>query len=128
MKASGQTAWVHVSLHDDGQGCLLITAITVSLVRKTMRPYVFRDGTYVPEGMIVTASQTASHTDHDHFEDADRFDGFRFCRARRKAAEARDTESTSERLEEEAGSDDWEYRLTSTSTEFLAFGGGKHVW
>ena len=71
---------------------MLITAITVSLVRKATRPYVFRDGTYVPEGMIVTASQTVSHTDSDHFEDADRFDGFRVYRARRKAVIARNVE------------------------------------
>ncbi|GJE87319.1 cytochrome P450 [Phanerochaete sordida] len=97
-----------------------------SLLRKTMRPYTFRDGTWLPEGVIVTASQTASHTDSEHFTNADTFDGFRFFRARERAAQTEAVEYTQEHLEDQ-GSEDWQYRLTSTSPHYLAFGGGRHV-
>lgn len=77
--------------------------------------------------MIVTASQTASHRDPEHFTDSDTFDGFRFYRARERAAQRDEAEYVPEHLEDQ-GSEDWQYRMTSTSLQYLAFGGGKHVW
>lgn len=91
-----------------------------------MRTYVFNDGTEVPQGAIVSATQTATQLDDAYYEHAEKFDGFRFSKLREKVAdqEKQDIhEETGEALEE-----DWKYRYTGTGIGFLAFGGGRHVW
>ncbi|KAK7680771.1 hypothetical protein QCA50_016079 [Cerrena zonata] len=97
----------------------------LSLPRKAMRTYVFNDGTEVPQGAIVSATQTATQLDDAYYEHAEKFDGFRFSKLREKVAdqEKQDIhEETGEALEE-----DWKYRYTGTGIGFLAFGGGRHV-
>ncbi|GJE87317.1 cytochrome P450 [Phanerochaete sordida] len=98
----------------------------VSILKKTMRPYRFSDGTWLPEGVIVTASQSASHTDLDHFTDANIFDGLRFYRARKQSTRAEDYTYGTNSVEFE-GAEACKHRLTSISPQFLAFGGGKHA-
>lgn len=104
----------------------LTLSIAVSLPRKAVRTYVFSDGTIVPEGAIISATQSATQLDEAYYEHAEVFDGFRFSKLREKAAnqEKQDIlEETEQNLE-----DDWKYRYTGTGIGFLAFGGGRHVW
>ncbi len=84
----------------------------VSLPRLTLAPYAFADGTVIPAGTLVAAAPTATHVDPEFFENPETFDGLRFYKLRKNADET----------------DEVKYRLTSTAGEYLAFGGGKHVW
>ena len=91
-----------------------------------MRDYVFTDGTVVPKGAIISATQTATQLDEAYYDHAEDFDGFRFSKLREKAVdqEKKDThEETGESSEE-----DWRHRYTGTGVGYLAFGGGRHVW
>lgn len=91
-----------------------------------MRTYVFNDGTIVPKGAIISATQSATQIDEAYYEHAEEFDGFRFSKLREKVSsqEKQDAqEETGESLE-----DDWKYRYTGTGIGYLAFGGGRHVW
>ena len=96
----------------------------VSLVRKTQRPYRFCDGTFLPEGSIIAATQSATHADPEYFDNPDEFDGFRWSSARYKGEGNTDEPELPEEMED----DEWQHRLTSTGTNYLAFGGGRHVW
>ncbi len=78
----------------------------VSLPRFTVAPYTFSDGTLLPAGTLVATVPTATHVDPEFFN------GLRFYKLRKSASEINETK----------------YRLTSTAGEYLAFGGGKHVW
>ena len=96
----------------------------VSLPRKAMRTYTFRDGTVIPEGTTLAATQSATHHDPSCYPDADKFDGFRFYRHRVSAASEKEGEEAAEENREE----DWRNRLPGTGLGYLAFGGGRHVW
>jgi len=95
----------------------------LSLPRKAMRTYTFRDGTVVPEGATLSAAQTAVHTDSSYYPEASDFDGFRFYHHRVSAAGEKEGEEAADVNAEE----DWRYRLTGTGLGYLAFGGGRHV-
>lgn len=88
------------------------TSTLVSLPRLTVAPYTFADGTLLPAGTLVAAAPTATHVDPEYFEDPETFDGLRFYKLRKSANEI----------------DEAKYRFTSTAGEYLAFGGGNHVW
>ncbi|EEB86770.1 hypothetical protein MPER_16151, partial [Moniliophthora perniciosa FA553] len=85
-----------------------------SLPRKTLVPYKFSDGTVVPAGVTIAAAPTAVHLDPAIYEDPEEFDGFRFYRLRMQA-----TADSPEEVK---------HRLTSTSVEYLGYGGGRHAW
>ncbi|KAI0337447.1 cytochrome P450 [Trametopsis cervina] len=95
----------------------------LSLPRKALKTYTFRDGTVIPEGATLSATQTAVHYDSTYYENAGQFDGFRFYRQRVSAAGEREGEELAEENKEE----DWRNRLTGTGVGYLAFGGGRHV-
>ncbi|TFY80430.1 hypothetical protein EWM64_g3585 [Hericium alpestre] len=97
----------------------------LSLPRKAMRSYTFRDGTTIPEGTMIAATQTATHLDEAYYLDPDEFDGYRFSKLREQAV-GKDQSNNSD--ETEQGQDeDWRHRLTGTGSGYLAFGGGRHV-
>ena len=98
---------------------------TVSLPRKAMREYVFSDGTVVPKGAIISATQSATQLDDAYYERAEVFDGFRFSNLREKVLNKGRQEVHEEG---EETTKDWKLRYTGTGVEFLAFGGGRHVW
>ena len=89
-----------------------------------MRTYTFRDGTVIPEGATLAATQSATHHDPSCYPDADKFDGFRFYHHRVDPTGAKEGGE----LAEETTESDWRNRLTGTSLEYLAFGRGRHVW
>lgn len=89
-----------------------------------MRTYTFRDGTVVPEGAMISATQTATHYDSAYYPNAAKFDGYRFYNARKLASAEHEGEEIVENNKEE----DWRNRLTGTGLGYLAFGGGRHVW
>ncbi len=89
-----------------------------------MRTYTFRDGTVIPEGATLSATQTAVHHDSAYYPNAEKFDGLRFYRQRVNASREQEDEEVAEDSKEE----DWRYRLTGTGLRYLAFGGGRHVW
>ena len=75
--------------------------------RKALVPYTFSDGTHVPAGNVVCVPLRAILHDSAHYENADDFNGFRFCD---KIA----TESLS--------------KLTDTEPKFPLWGLGKRSW
>lgn len=84
-----------------------------SLNRYALRDYTFQDGTFIPKGTFVTASLHSLHMSEKTYEDAEKFDPWRFV----------ETGANGEVLE-----DNMVRQFTSTSAEYLAFGSGKHVW
>ncbi|OSX64670.1 hypothetical protein POSPLADRAFT_1044158 [Postia placenta MAD-698-R-SB12] len=76
----------------------------VSLPRKLLRDWTFSDGTMVKKGTYMGASTFSVHFDEDKYANARIFDPWRFCK-------------------DEKSSD----KLVASSTEFLAFGAGKHA-
>ena len=90
-----------------------------------MCEYVFSDGTVVPKGAIISATQSATQLDEVYYKRAEMFEGFRFSNLREKVLD-RDRQEVRE--EGEGNTEDWKLRYTGTGVEFLAFGGGRHVW
>lgn len=84
-----------------------------SLNRYALRDYTFQDGTFIPKGTFVTASLHSLHMSDKTYENAEKFDPWRFV----------DMGANGDVLEESMTR-----QFTSTSAEYLAFGSGKHVW
>ncbi|EDR00469.1 uncharacterized protein LACBIDRAFT_255302, partial [Laccaria bicolor S238N-H82] len=84
----------------------------LALPRKSLIRYTFPNGVVVPPGTLVTACSTATHLDEEKYPEAHKFDGFRFEKLRVRAKTL------------EQGS---KHKVTSASSSFLAFGGGKHI-
>src|SRR5438128_105246 len=55
-----------------------ITGIVVSLLRVAVEPYVFSDGTVIPEGTFLVVPSCAIHKDDTYYEDAKVFKPWRF--------------------------------------------------
>ena len=86
-------------------------AITAaSLTRKACKDVTLVDGTVIPKGTFVAAPQSATHLNEEYYPDASTFDPFRFSRAREEEGQA------------------LKHQFVNTSTEFIAFGHGKHAW
>ena len=83
----------------------------VGLGRLPLRPFTFSNGVTVPAGTLVAAPLIAIHTDGENYPNPDKFDGFRFAK-----------------LREHDGAAVSGQQSTSTSTEFLTFGYGRHAW
>ncbi len=81
-----------------------------SLTRKARKDVTLVDGTVIPKGTFVAPPQSATHLNEEYYPDANTFDPFRFSRAR------------------EAQGQELKHQFVNTSTEFIAFGHGKHAW
>ncbi len=75
-----------------------------------MKDVTFHDGTFIPKGTIVLAAARPTHYDEAYYADASAFDGFRFARMREVEGEGT------------------KHQYVNTSTEYVAFGHGKHAW
>jgi hypothetical protein len=53
-------------------------ALSVSMIRLTIKDFTFSDGTVVPKNTFVAASQCPIHYDEENYVNAGVFDGFRF--------------------------------------------------
>ncbi len=83
---------------------------SVSLTRKALQDVTLVDGTAIPKGTFIAAPQSATHLNEEYYPDAHTFDAFRFSRAREEEGQA------------------LKHQFVNTSTEFIAFGHGKHAW
>ncbi|KAI9465950.1 cytochrome P450, partial [Lactarius psammicola] len=87
----------------DGPGVL-------SLIRLALRPFTFSNGVTVPAGTLIAVPTAAIHMDGEIFRNPEEFDGFRFAK-----------------LRERDGHAVARHQATSTSTEYLTFGYGRHA-
>ena len=97
-----------------GSVILTPTGLAVSMMRKTIQPFEFSDGTVIPEGTILFAASYPVHLDSSVYPNADKFDGFRFEKLMEH--DILDTNDGGPR-----------HRLVATSADYLAWGYGKHA-
>jgi len=87
-----------------------LNGINIATVfKKAKVSHTLSDGTYLPKGTYITAPASAIHRSDVNYQDAMKFDGFRFSRMR-----------------EQPGSEA-KYQAISTTDDFLAFGHGRHA-
>ncbi|KAH9036363.1 cytochrome P450 [Lactarius pseudohatsudake] len=82
----------------------------LALGRIALRPFTLSNGVIVPAGTWVLAPSATIHMDGEIYPNPEEFDGFRFAKLRERDGVA------------VAG-----HQATSTSTEYLAFGHGRHA-
>ncbi|KAH9000281.1 cytochrome P450 [Lactarius akahatsu] len=82
----------------------------LALGRIVLRPFTLSNGVTVPAGTLVVVPSAAVHMDEEFYPNPEEFDGFRFAKLRERDGVA------------VAG-----HQATSTSTEYLAFGHGRHA-
>ena len=75
-----------------------------------MKMYTFTNGITVSKGIFVYASLSSIHKDNDVYENANKFDGFRFSKLRQQYGEKA------------------KYLASNTNPDFLQFGHGPHAW
>ena len=88
----------------------MLIIIAATMARVALKDITLRDGTVIPQGMLVMAAVDATHHDEAVFENADTFDPFRFARMREKDGEAH------------------KHQLVHTTVDFVAFGHGRQAW
>lgn len=100
---------LHVHARNCDHGCLRFTEL-VALTRKAMKDFTFSDGTFIPAGTIISAASVATHTNEEFYDDAQVFNPWRFSDMRSEEGEGT------------------KHQMVSTSTEYIAFGHGRHAW
>jgi cytochrome P450 len=75
-----------------------------------MKAYTFSNGITIPKGTHIFAPLTSIHRDERIYENANKFDGFRFSRMREQEGEKT------------------KHHASSTNPDFLQFGHGPHAW
>ncbi|KIM47830.1 hypothetical protein M413DRAFT_22429 [Hebeloma cylindrosporum] len=93
-------------------------ASSLSVIRKTLKPFTFLDGTCLPTGTVLAVATPPQHLDANLQSSPDEFDGFRFSRLHEQ-------EHGSERML--GGGGGMRYQLVATSPDFLAWGYGRHA-
>ena len=81
------------------------------MARLALKDVTFSDGTFIPKGTLVSAPTWALHRDETLYPDPHVFDPFRFAR-----------------LSEAAPGECTKYQFVQISTDFIAFGHGRHAW
>ncbi|KIK81319.1 hypothetical protein PAXRUDRAFT_15297 [Paxillus rubicundulus Ve08.2h10] len=81
----------------------------VTMPRKASKDFTFSDGTVLPQGSFVAIASQATQLDDAIYENAGKFDPFRFANMRDKDG------------------DDTKHSFVSTNPEYLAFGHGRHA-
>ncbi|KAI9434914.1 cytochrome P450 [Lactarius psammicola] len=102
-KMDKMDSFLQESQRVDGPGVL-------SLIRLALRPFTFSNGVTVPAGTLIAVPTAAIHMDGEIFRNPEEFDGFRFAK-----------------LRERDGHAVARHQATSTSTEYLTFGYGRHA-
>ncbi|KAH9072143.1 cytochrome P450 [Lactarius deliciosus] len=82
----------------------------LALGRVVLRPFTLSNGVTVPAGTLVLVPSAAVHMDEEIYPNPEEFDGFRFAKLRERDGVAVTGQ-----------------QATSTSTEYLAFGYGRHA-
>ena len=82
----------------------------VSIFRQALKDVTLLDGTFIPEGTIVSIASNAMHRDDAHYPDEATFDPFRFARMREGEGEGT------------------KHQFVNTGLDYMAFGHGKHAW
>ena len=100
------------ALQSTREDCLLTGLLhcLATLRRRTLKDIKLHDGTVLPRDTLIMAATDATHTDDAVYDDADRFDPFRFARMR------------------EAEGDATKHQFVHTSVNYLPFGHGRHAW
>jgi len=93
------------------------SASSLSMVRKTLKPFTFLDGTRLPTGTVLAVATQPRHLDADLYPSPDLFDGFRFSKLHEQH----------HGFEPALGSGGMRYQLVTTSPDFLAWGYGRHA-
>ena len=81
------------------------------MFRKVVTDYKMSDGTFLPKGTLLAVNQAAAHRNDVTYDRPDEFRPFRFADLRNSSQ----GESTRN-------------QMVATSSEFLAFGHGRHAW
>ena len=84
---------------------------SVTMFRKVVTDYKMSDGTFLPKGTLLAVNQAAAHRNDVTYDRPDEFRPFRFADLRNSSQ----GESTRN-------------QMVATSSEFLAFGHGRHAW
>lgn len=74
------------------------------------KDFTFSDGSVVPKGTIVAAASRAIHYDDAFYPNAHVFEPFRFSNMSKEDGEGA------------------KHHFVSTTSDFLAFGHGRHAW
>ncbi|KAI6014568.1 hypothetical protein PISMIDRAFT_6861 [Pisolithus microcarpus 441] len=83
-------------------------ASSLVMIRKVSKDFTFSDGRIIPRGCYIAAPSCAIHHDEELYDKPDAFDPFRFVRLR-------------------GDGNDMKQQMVSLSSDFLAFGHGKHA-
>jgi cytochrome P450 len=86
--------------------------LQVALDRLALRPFTFSNGMTIPAGTLISLPLCAIHMEEETYSNPDQFDGFRFTTLGDSDGKAAKTK----------------HSATSTATDFLAFGLGRHAW
>lgn len=87
---------------------LLIFSGVDSTARLALKDFSFSDGTFLPAGTHLAANAASIHHDETYYKDAHKFVPFRFVN--------------------EEGIETVKSNSTTATSDFLAFGYGKHSW
>ena len=81
------------------------------MFRKVVTDYKMSDGTFLPKGTMLSVNPAAAHRNDEMYDRSDEFRPFRFAKLRdsSKGVSTRN-------------------QMVATSSEFLAFGHGRHAW
>lgn len=82
---------------------------SISINRKALQDYTFSDGTFIPKGTFVAAASIPVHYDEEFYENPEIFNPWRFSDIRSEEGEGT------------------KHQMVSTSTEYVAFGHGRHA-
>ncbi|KAI0756436.1 cytochrome P450, partial [Daedaleopsis nitida] len=81
----------------------------ITLVRKVQKDITLSDGSHLPRGTTVAVASESAHQNPDKYPDPTTFDPFRFSRMRAEAGHGP------------------QHQFVNTSTDYLAFGYGRHA-
>lgn len=95
---------------------LLNSCFKVSTMRKTVTPFTFLDGTYIPPDTLLFSNAYARHHDASIYPAPGTFNGSRFWAMHEEHCKLY-----------EGGCSCVRFGLTTTSTSFLAWGHGRHA-
>lgn len=89
------------------------------MIRKTLKPFTFLDGTCLPTGTVLAVATQPQHLDANLHPSLDEFDGFRFSKRHEQYHGSEPVLG--------GGGGGMRYQLVTTSPDFLAWGYGRHA-
>ncbi|KAF8973584.1 cytochrome P450 monooxygenase [Flammula alnicola] len=95
---------------------------SLSTMRKTLKPFTFGDGTHVPAGALLATAARPRHLDASFYSSPppDTFDGFRF-------SDLHEHYHGDDSILHRDGNGGVRFHLTTATTEYLAWGYGRHA-